>query len=57
MIKSANIKFAFFLLIYFKEAWGGIEPPHRDFADLCLTTWLPGLFVKIKNHFLFVTSS
>ena len=24
------------------EAWGGIEPPHRDFADLCLTTWLPG---------------
>ena len=22
------------------EAWGGIEPPYKDFADLCLTTWL-----------------
>ena len=24
----------------FYEATGGIEPPYRDFADLCLTTWL-----------------
>ena len=22
------------------EAPGGFEPPHRGFADLCLTTWL-----------------
>ena len=25
------------------EARGGIEPPNRGFADLCLTTWLPRL--------------
>ena len=23
------------------EARGGIEPPDKGFADLCLTTWLP----------------
>ena len=23
------------------EARGGIEPPSKGFADLCLTTWLP----------------
>lgn len=25
------------------ETWGGIEPPHRAFAELRLTTWPPGL--------------
>ena len=23
------------------EAWAGIAPAHRGFADLCLTAWLP----------------
>ena len=23
------------------EARGGIEPPHKGFADLSLTTWVP----------------
>jgi hypothetical protein len=30
--------------IVLTEAWVGIEPAYKDFADLCLTTWLPGLF-------------
>jgi len=25
-----------------REAWAGIEPAYRAFAELCLTTWLPG---------------
>ena len=24
------------------EAWAGIEPAYKSFADSCLTTWLPG---------------
>ena len=24
------------------EAWIGIEPTYKSFADSCLTTWLPG---------------
>ena len=42
------------------EAAGGIEPPHRGFADLCLTTWLrrPGrLKVERKTGFEPATSS
>ncbi|MEY4602430.1 MAG: hypothetical protein RL292_371 [Candidatus Parcubacteria bacterium] len=35
---SARKKFHFF-----RETWGGIEPPHRAFAELRLTTWPPGL--------------
>lgn len=30
-------------LRFFRETWGGIEPPHRAFAELRLTTWPPGL--------------
>jgi hypothetical protein len=29
------------VLCKFLEARGGIEPPNKGFADLCLTTWLP----------------
>ncbi len=29
------------LLCKLLEARGGIEPPNKGFADLCLTTWLP----------------
>ena len=29
------------------EAWAGIEPAHRGFAVLCLTTWLPGRYAKL----------
>ena len=31
----------FYLCDYELEARGGIEPPNKGFADLCLTTWLP----------------
>ena len=30
-----------FVLCKLLEARGGIEPPNKGFADLCLTTWLP----------------
>ena len=30
-------------LRFFLEAWGGIEPPNKAFAELCLTTWPPRL--------------
>jgi hypothetical protein len=30
------------------EARGGIEPPSKGFADLCLTTWLPRLEFSIS---------
>ena len=26
----------------FLEAWAGIAPAYKGFADPCLTTWLPG---------------
>ena len=29
------------------EAWVGIEPTNKGFADLRLTTWLPGQDGKI----------
>ncbi len=30
------------------EAWAGIEPACRGFANRCLTTWLPGLiYLKV----------
>src|SRR5208283_4821636 len=39
------------------EARGGIEPPHKGFADLSLTTWVPRLgraafntFCNAPNH-------
>lgn len=30
-------------LSFFLEAWGGIEPPNKAFAELRLTTWPPRL--------------
>ena len=33
------------------EARGGIEPPSKGFADLCLTTWLPRrTFFSLPNR-------
>ena len=32
------------------EAWGGIEPPHKGFADPRLTTWQPGPNALIFYH-------
>ncbi len=31
------------------EARGGIEPPNKGFADLCLTTWLPRLAHTLRT--------
>ena len=44
--------YIFSIVNYNLEAWGGIEPPHRDFADLCLTTWLPGHYFFTTHTFL-----
>lgn len=34
------------------EAWGGIEPPYKSFADSRLTTWRPGLKQAYVGNFL-----
>ena len=34
------------------EARGGIEPPDKGFAGLCLTTWLPRRTFWLKVKFL-----
>lgn len=36
------------------EARVGIEPTHKSFADSCLTTWLPGLILLIKEQNNFI---
>ncbi len=33
------------------EAWDGIEPTNEDFADPCLTTWLPRLKPRLTLLF------
>jgi hypothetical protein len=33
------------------EARVGIEPTHRGFADLGLTTWLPRLIYLLTGHY------
>src|SRR5690606_22823260 len=33
-----------------REAPGGLEPPNKGFADLCLTTWLRGRTSYRKTH-------
>ena len=38
---SATRAFHFYL-----EAWVGIAPTYKSFADSCLTTWRPGRFLK-----------
>ena len=42
---STTQAFLKYYIFYFQktiEAWGGIEPPYKSFADSCLTTWRPG---------------
>ena len=36
------------------EAWAGIEPAYKSFADSCLTTWLPGQTHAVTVYHTFV---
>src|SRR3989344_6641353 len=39
------------------EAWGGIEPPYKGFADPCLATWLPCQLKIIFSIYYFPSPS
>src|SRR6185295_8666775 len=39
------------------EAWAGIEPANKGFADLCLTTWLPRRYFKDRITESMIVSS
>ena len=43
----------FLRTVFFLEAPPGFEPGHRDFADLCLTTWLwrRTHWIKLRSQF------
>jgi hypothetical protein len=46
MVRDESALFSVKLL----EARGGIEPPNKGFADLCLTTWLPRRPLRFSSH-------
>ena len=40
--------------VILKEAWAGIAPAYKGFADPCLTTWLPRRILMLdllRNYF------
>lgn len=43
--KQRNLRH-FMTIMYLLEAWAGIEPAYNGFANRCLTTWLPRLYIK-----------
>jgi hypothetical protein len=43
-------KISFGQILFYLEAWTGIEPVNSGFADHCLTAWLPRRFDYFKKN-------